>query len=147
MFAILFALPLVYMVLAALFEDLIQEEIDLTAGIEELSHRMPPEIVKMAAGPIDRAAGPIRARYRKRYDPNAHPDRMRRRLRGELEQVPPNHRATVDRLIHDVSRRKDIRAQLRLHRIMKNWLVVHLAAAGALAVFLVVHIVAMLLIM
>ena len=133
--------------LAKLFEDLLEEDIDLSSGITEMSHRLPPEVVTFVKGPITRAAGSVPSRYKKSYEPQKHPDAMRKRLSKDLAKIAPNQRATVDRLIHDVSRRLDIRAQLRLHRIMKNWLVVHLAATGALAVFLVVHIVAMLLIM
>jgi ferredoxin len=133
--------------LAKLIEDLVQEEIDLRTGIEELTHKSPPEIGKLVKGPLDRAAGSIRSRYAAKYDPARQPELITRQLGAELRKVPPTQRATVDRLIRDVSRLKDVRAQLRLHRMMKGWLVVHLATTGALFTFLVVHIAAMLMVL
>ena len=61
-----------------------------------------------------------------------------------INQVPERHRGTAERLIRDVCRLKDVRAQLFLHRSLKQWLVLHLACAAALGVFLLVHIVTML---
>ena len=59
----------------------------------------------------------------------------------------PDVRGSVERIARDTVRLKDVRAQLRLHRTMKHWLVVHLAAAGALAVLVAAHVVGMLLLM
>ncbi|MBL4634138.1 MAG: hypothetical protein JKY56_26445 [Kofleriaceae bacterium] len=40
----------------------------------------------------------------------------------------------------------DVRAQIRLHRSLRSWLVAHLAITGMLVVFLVGHIAAMLMV-
>lgn len=130
--------------LAKLIEDLLAEEIELSDGIAELVDRAPADVQALVRGPIAAASGTVRQRYRADYDPVAHVDRVRALLSAKLAAVPPAHAATVDRVLRDTNRLLDVRAQLRLHRAMKTWLIVHLAAAGALAVLVPVHIVAML---
>jgi hypothetical protein len=88
------------------------------------------------------AAGGVLTRIKKSYDPGKFPDEVRKRV--ALNQVPDRQRGTVERLIRDVCRLQDVRTQLFLHRTLKQWLVLHLACAAALGVFLLVHIVTML---
>jgi Fe-S-cluster-containing dehydrogenase component/CRP-like cAMP-binding protein len=128
--------------LAKLIEDLLEEEIELSRGIAELTHKSPPEIKALVDGPITRAAGGIRLRFRRTYDPERHPDWVRQHV--AFQQIPPRYHDVVDRLIVDVCRLRDVRAQLRLHRGLKHWLVAHIAVAAALFVFLGVHVAAML---
>ena len=41
-------------------------------------------------------------------------------------------------------RLRDVQGQIKCHRLMRGWLVAHIAATGALVVFTLVHITAML---
>jgi CRP-like cAMP-binding protein/Fe-S-cluster-containing dehydrogenase component len=129
--------------LAKLIEDLFEEELELDRGLAELGHKLPPEVRAHLAGRLPAAAGRIGMRFRRGYDPQKMPARALAAV--GLDRVPEIHRETVERMTRDTVRLQDIRAQLRLHRGMKHWLVLHLAAAGALASFLAVHVVSMLL--
>jgi Fe-S-cluster-containing dehydrogenase component len=133
--------------LARLIEDLLQEELELSNGIDELSRKLPPELLSFVKGPLDQAAGSISDRYRNSYDPEQQPDLVRRRIDPELRKIAAAHRPTVDRILKDVIRLKDVRAQIRLHATLKAWLVVHLASSAALGTLLLAHIVFMLMIM
>ncbi len=126
--------------LAKLIEDLIEEELELQNGIDELTTKSPQEVAAFVKGPLAKASLPIGARFKETYDPEKFPEYVKRELEGALKSVPGNHRSTAERLIKDTCRLKDVRAQLRLHRMLKGWLTVHLAATGALAVFLLSHI-------
>jgi hypothetical protein len=125
---------------AKLIEDLLEEQMNLREGIHEIVLKAPPGIKQMAAG-LKRLAGGNRLRYRKDYDSQAYLSRVH----GTVKMPPhlANHRPTVDRLLHDYHRLADVRAQLRLHRRLKRWLVLHLAVSGALATFLLIHIAVM----
>ena len=131
--------------LAKLIEDLFEEAMELERGQDELGHKLPPEITAYLRQNLPRAAGSVGMRFKKAYDPDA----MTGRALGamSIDQVPPAYRDTVHRMIVDRVRLVNVRAQLRLHRAMKVWLLFHLAAAGALATFLMVHVVSMLLLM
>jgi Fe-S-cluster-containing dehydrogenase component len=131
--------------LAKLIEDLLEEELEIQRGIDEIARKSAPEVGALVRGPVTRAAGGLWLRIGHGYRPERAPDQVRARV--NLAQVPERSRDIIDRLVSDVCRLKDVRAQLRLHRMLKNWLVVHLATAGALVVFLVLHIAAMLLLL
>jgi CRP-like cAMP-binding protein/Fe-S-cluster-containing dehydrogenase component len=133
--------------LSKLIEDLLEEELELGKGIDELARKSPPEVRAFIDGPLARAAGSITSRYRRGYDPETRPDQVARLLADDMKRIPAGARATAERIARDVVRLGDVRAQLRLHRMMKAWLVFHLAAAGALVTLLVVHVAAMLMIM
>jgi hypothetical protein len=93
---------------------------------------------------IKKHAGSTGDRFKKSYDPEKHPDWVRQHI--AFQTIPERFHDVVDRLIVDVCRLQDVRAQLRLHRGLKHWLVAHIAVAGALFAFLVIHVVAMMLI-
>lgn len=127
--------------LAKLIEDLFEEEIALSTGIAELTAKSPPEVGQLVNGPISRAAGGVRMRFRATYDPEKHPDWVRQHV--AFQQIPQRYHDLVDRMIGDLCRLQDVRAQLRLHRRLKRWLIAHIAIAAGLFVFLSIHIVAM----
>lgn len=129
--------------LSKLIEDLHEEELDLTRGIAEITHKSPPLIREFVKRDLDRAAGSVWSRFKKVYDPEKAPDLVRQAV--PLNNIPPAHQSTAERLIKDVVRLRDVKAQLWLHYGMKHWLMAHIAATGALAVFLSIHIVSMLL--
>ena len=129
--------------LAKLIEDLFEEEIELHKKLDELGHKLPPDVRAHLGRRLPAAAGRIGLRFRRGYDPAAMPERALVAL--GLGAIAEPHRETAVRMTRDTVRLVDVRAQLRLHRVMKHWLVFHLAAAGALASFLVAHVVSMLL--
>jgi Fe-S-cluster-containing dehydrogenase component/CRP-like cAMP-binding protein len=129
---------------AKLIEDLFEEELELQRGIDELLHKSPPEIKVLVDTAIKKHAGSTGDRFKKSYDPEKHPDWVRQHI--AFQTIPERFHDVVDRLIVDVCRLQDVRAQLRLHRGLKHWLVAHIAVAGALFAFLVIHVVAMMLI-
>jgi Fe-S-cluster-containing dehydrogenase component len=131
--------------LAKLIEDLLEEELELERGIGELRAKLAPAILATLDRRLPGAIGAIRARFARGYDPAAAAQRAAALV---LDGATDDElRSSLGRIAHDACRLQDLRAQLELHRIMKQWLIVHLAAAGALAVFVVAHIVGMLLVM
>lgn len=129
--------------LSKLIEDLLTEELELEKGMAEIATKAPPEIKKWTKGPLARQVGPVALRYRKAYDPEKHPNWVRKHV--AVNQLPDKSRDIAERMITDACRLQDVRAQLRLHRMMKSWLILHIATAGALATFLIGHIASMLL--
>ncbi len=129
--------------IAKLIEDLFEEEMTLRKGIEELTEKSPPEVGQLVTTVIEPTSGGMLMRFRKDYDPDARPDLVRQRV--PFQALAPRIHSVVDRLVVDVCRLGDIRAQLALHRGLKHWLVAHIAVASALFVFLTVHIGLMLL--
>ena len=129
--------------LSKLIEDLHEEEIELARGIDELTHKSPPIIGDFVRRDLARAVGSLWTRLKKSYDPEKAPAEVRQRV--ALQNIPPTSQSTAERLIKDVLRLQDVRAQLWLHYGMKHWVVAHIAATGALAVFLTIHIASMLL--
>ena len=127
--------------LAKLIEDLFEEEMTLQQGIDEITQKSPPEIARLVATTIEPAAGGRMMRFRKGYNPDNQPDYVRQRI--AFQSIPQRMHSVVDRLIVDICRLGDVRAQLALHRGLKHWLVAHIAVASALFVFLAAHIVLM----
>jgi Fe-S-cluster-containing dehydrogenase component len=130
--------------LAKLVEDLHEEDLALDKGLAELAETSSPEVRKFMDGPATRAVGGVGMRLRSTYVADEHVKAVEAKLRPALEALPERDRPTAERLIEDLSRRTDVRAQLRCHSIMRGWLVAHLAATGALVVFTLVHVGAML---
>ncbi len=130
--------------LAKLIEDLHEEDQALSNGIAELAERSPEEVRKFLAGPLAKEAGSVGARLRPGFTPEENLERVESRLKREVERLPAKEQATAQRLVTDVVRLRDVRGQIRCHQLMRAWLVAHLAATGALVVFTVVHVVAML---
>jgi ferredoxin len=130
--------------LAKLIEDLHEEHLALSRGVAELAERSPEEVRKFLAGPLAGAAGGILARFASSYDPEAALHKAEDRLRAQVDKLAGKEQATAQRLITDVMRLGDVRAQIACHRLLRAWLVAHVAAAGALVVFLVAHVVALL---
>jgi Fe-S-cluster-containing dehydrogenase component/CRP-like cAMP-binding protein len=131
--------------LAKLIEDLYEEELELERGVLELRGKLGRDVVAELDRRLPAATGSIGSRFKKSYDPTAAADRAASLVaQGSPDEETGN---AVARIARDTARLKDIRAQLLLHRSMKSWLVLHVATAGALAVFVVGHIVGMLLLM
>jgi hypothetical protein len=130
--------------LAKLIEDLHEEDLALGSGLAELVERSPEEVRKFFAGPLAKEAGPARARLSFKFLPEEHLERVETRLKREVERLPSKEHATAQRLITDMVRQRDVHGQILCHRLMRAWLVAHIAATGALVVFTTVHVTAML---
>lgn len=129
---------------AKLIEDLLEERISLTSSVHELTVTLPAPIqalVKSARA----TAESLSQRMKASYDKASLVDLVSRAVRAE--SADPRLRPTLDRLVLDLCDLGDVRAQIRLHRRLKNWLVMHLAITGMLVVFLVAHIAAMLMVL
>ncbi len=126
---------------AKLIEDLLEEEVSLTGAVDELRLSTPVKAQKYI---ISIAAGALRhgPRMKKNYDHGNFVEEIRQA--GDIDKVDVRVRETIDRIIRDLCTLGDLRAQIRLHRRLKSWLVVHLATTGMLVVFLVAHIAMML---
>ena len=129
--------------LSKLIEDLHEEEIELARGIDELTQKSPPIVGEFVKGDLRRATLSVWSRFKKSYDPARAPDLVLQSV--SINNLPPAHQSTAERLVKDAVRLQDVRAQLWLHYGMKHWVVAHVAATGALATFLIIHIVSMLL--
>jgi CRP-like cAMP-binding protein len=130
--------------LAKLIEDLHEEALALETGLEELVDRSPEEVRKFAKGALGREAGSPWARLGGKFIPEEHLERVQKRLEREVERLPAKEQTTAQRLITDEVRLRDVQGQIKCHRIMKGWLVAHIAATGALVVFTLVHVATML---
>jgi hypothetical protein len=130
--------------LAKLIEDLYEEDLALTTGLDEMIESSPEELRKFAGGPLSRAAGGMSARFAKDWNGEEFLKKVRTSLRADIDKLPAKEHSTADRFIDDVVQQRNVRAQLRCHGLMKGWLVAHLAATGALVVFTLVHVIAML---
>ena len=130
--------------LAKLIEDLHEEELALESGLAELVERSPEEVRKFYAGPLAKEAGSALARLKLKFIPEEHLERVESRLKREVDRLPTKETPTAQRLITDVVRVRDVRGQILCHRLMRAWLVAHIAATGALVVFTIVHVTAML---
>jgi Fe-S-cluster-containing dehydrogenase component len=128
---------------AKLIEDLLEEEISLSSSAHELRVTLPAEVqaVVKAARP---AAESLKTRLHPSYAPKNLIDHISRAVR--LDAADPRVRPTLERLVADLCGLGDVRAQIRLHRRLKNWLVAHLVITGMLVVFLAAHIGAMLMV-
>jgi len=130
--------------LAKLIEDLHEEDLALGKGLAELTERSPEEVRKFVDGPLARAAGGTLSRLVRHYEPEDALHRVEDLLRPAVEKMPGKEQATAQRLITDGMRLRDVHAQITCHRLLRAWLVAHVAATGALVIFLLVHIAAML---
>jgi Fe-S-cluster-containing dehydrogenase component len=128
---------------AKLIEDLLEEDISLSASIDELRNSLPAKLQAVANSVRGRALA-MKPRLSKSYDRNALLLDITKRV--NLEGADMRSRPTLERLIQDLCIHGDVRTQIRLHRSLKNWLVAHLAITGMLVVFLVAHIAAMLMV-
>lgn len=128
--------------LAKLIEDLYEEEMELDRGVREITQKSPSEVREFVSKQLKPAVGGKWRRYKKSYDPEKFPGEVRQKV--ALGQLGDRNRSTAERLITDYCRLADIRAQLSLHHRLKGWLVLHIATAAALTVFLVAHVVTML---
>jgi Fe-S-cluster-containing dehydrogenase component len=129
---------------AKLIENLLEEEIALIGSTQELLASVPSEaqgLVKSAST----LAGRVSIRLKPDYDKEGLIRYIGRQSR--LEEADPKLRPSLERLIKDLCALGDVRAQIRLHRRLKNWLVMHLTITGMLVVFLVVHIATMLMVL
>lgn len=120
--------------LARLVEDLLAEQDTLVATIDELVATLPANAWRAVKSRVTAAAGTIRDRMKPSYDPTTSKPQL-----GTVD-VPADARVTLDRILESRCRLVDVRAQLKLHRRLKGWLIVHVATASALLVLLVFHV-------
>ena len=128
---------------AKLIEDLLEEEITLSSSTRELLDSIPGEAQKLIKQ-VSALANRISIRFKPDYDKEGLVRYIGRQAR--LKDADGKHRPSLERLIKDLCALGDVRAQIRLHRRLKNWLVLHLAITGMLVVFLTVHIAMMLMV-
>lgn len=129
---------------AKLIEDLLEEEIALSASTRELRESLPTTVssrIKKAAVLASR----ISIRLSPEYDKAGLVRYIGRK--SNLKEADEKIQPIQERLIEDLCSLGDVRAQIRLHRRLKNWLVMHLAITGMLVVFLSVHIATMLMVL
>jgi hypothetical protein len=98
------------------------------------------ELARAARGP----AGGLLARLRKGYSPTAFASAAQAdaRLAQRLAHLPPERRADGRRVIADVARLADCRAQLLLYRLLRVWLALHISATALLLALLFTHVAA-----
>ena len=128
--------------LAKLVEDLLSEEIEIRDSIHELTANSSPELERLAKVTAPKKAGGVWSRFSTRYDPELREEEIRASV--STEELSELEQAVAYRIIKDVCRLADVKAQLTLHRGLKYWLVFHLASAAALFVFLIFHILSVL---
>nr|HEX4318958.1 cyclic nucleotide-binding domain-containing protein [Kofleriaceae bacterium] len=126
--------------LARLVEDLVDEEQTLDTTIAELVQTVPAKTWGEVRGKIDSVAGSIGSRTGAKYDPPAALEAAKKSFQAPGE-VTEDVRGTLDRVLESKMRLLDVRAQLRLHRSLRRWLIWHVATATALVVLVVFHIV------
>lgn len=129
---------------AKLIEDLLEEEATLALAVEELRLSMPVKAQKYVSA-ITAGALQHSLRLKKNYDLGNHIEATRQA--GDIDKVDARVRETIERIIRDLCTLGDLRSQIRLHRRLKNWLLVHLTTTGMLVIFLVAHIAMMLVVL
>jgi hypothetical protein len=130
---------------AKLIEDLLAEERELEGSIHQLRKGLPEDYKSFLGGAVSKYAYSLGMRMRKDYDAEV----MVKQTLGMIDfnQVPIPLRPILERLLTDMCKLGDTRAQLKLHRMLRRWLVAHLAITAMLAVFLTAHIAAMVLLL
>ncbi|MBP9087737.1 MAG: cyclic nucleotide-binding domain-containing protein [Kofleriaceae bacterium] len=129
---------------ARLVEDLLDEQQALQQSIDELRATVSPETWAQRQASVARLVGSLRDRLRKTYDPVERIAQIKTGL--QLDQANPAElssadRGTIERIAESHSKLLDTAAQLKLHRRLKTWLIVHVAVASALVIMLATHIV------
>ena len=75
------------------------------------------------------------------YDPPTALAAAKKNLGAQLQSMQLGEAgSTVDRVLENVFRLLDVKAQLLLHRRLKRWLVAHVATASALIVLVLFHV-------
>jgi hypothetical protein len=128
---------------AKLIEDLLEEEIGLAASIDELQNSLPAKLQAVASSVRSKAMS-FSPRLSKSFNKNALLADVTKAV--NLDGVDMRSRPTMERLVGDYCSLGDVKAQVRLHRRLRTWLVAHLAITGMLVVFLLAHIAAMLMV-
>ncbi len=128
---------------AKLIEDLLEEEINLAASVAELTSSLPTKVGSIAKSVSGKATS-FSARLSKSYNKDQHAITVAKV--ADLNAMDMRVRPILERLLADLCSLGDVRAQIRLHRRLKGWLVSHLAITGMLVVFLLAHIAAMLMV-
>tara|TARA_R110002096_G_scaffold299503_6_gene494220 strand:- start:140298 stop:142535 length:2238 start_codon:yes stop_codon:yes gene_type:complete len=124
-----------------LIEDLYDERNELREGLREILIKQPAE-VRAFAPRLRKLAGAPRRRYRRSFDGTEHRNALLANL--PLQEHLLHHQAILERVLSDECKLADTVAQIRLHRVLKHWLFVHLATSAALVTVLILHIVTML---
>jgi ferredoxin len=124
-----------------LIEDLYDERNELRVGLREILIKQ-PAVVRAFVPHLRKLAGSPRRRYSRRFDAAHHLTSLLSSLplQGNLQ----HHRAVIERVLTDHCKLSDTVAQIRLHRVLKQWLFIHLATSAALFTVLVLHIATML---
>ncbi|MBL4634136.1 MAG: hypothetical protein JKY56_09700, partial [Kofleriaceae bacterium] len=116
---------------AKLIEDLLEEDIGLSASIDELMGSLPAKLQAVAQSVHSTALG-FGPRISKSYDRDALLMQVTKKV--NLDGADARSRPTLERLVKDLCILGDVRAQIRLHRSLRSWLVAHLAITGMLVV-------------
>ncbi len=124
-----------------LIEDLYEERNELREGLRQILIKQPSE-VRAFASTLRRLAGSPRRRYSRRFDAAQHQTFLLANLplQGHLE----HHRPVIERVLTDHCKISDTVAQIKLHRVLKQWLFLHLATSAALVTVLILHVFTML---
>jgi hypothetical protein len=122
-----------------LVEDVRNEQAQLEAELEALTRaaqmRAVADRARAVAGGLGRRLG--RTYQPERFAENAILDD---KLQNLMAQLPPQIRADARRVVFDVCRIQDCKAQLRLYRLLKVWLALHISATAMLLVLLFAHV-------
>ncbi len=124
-----------------LIEDLYDEQNEIHQGLEQILTKQ-PSMVRNLAPSLKKLAGSPRRRYSKKFNAPQHVASLIADL--QLPAELQNHRATIERVLSDYCKLADTVAQIRLHRVLKQWLFVHIATSAALVTVLLLHITTML---
>jgi Fe-S-cluster-containing dehydrogenase component len=126
--------------LSRLVEDLYDEEITLEKSIGETTKTI-ERVWKSIEKTVYAVAGSMNDRMSAQYDPPTALAAAKKNLAAQLQNMQLGEASnTVDRVLENVFRLLDVKAQLLLHRRLKRWLVLHVATASALIILLTFHI-------
>jgi ferredoxin len=122
-----------------LVEDVHNEQRELTAELDALTHAAQMRVVAAHAKSL---AGGLFSRTGRGYNPDRFAENVLvdDRLQNLIQQLPPQIRADARRVVTDVCRIQDCKAQLRLYYLMKVWLALHISATAVLLTLLFAHV-------
>ena len=122
-----------------LVEDVLNERRELQVELASLCDSAPLRaLAKLARG----RAGGLWRRARSDYQPERFAESVLAdaQIANLVAHVPPNRRADARRLIADVVRQADARAQLKLYSLLRGWLALHIGATVVLLTLLIAHV-------
>jgi CRP-like cAMP-binding protein len=122
-----------------LVEDVHNERRQLQKELAALVDSQPMRAIAKAARVL---VGGLAARVRRDYHPERFAESVQthERMVHLLAQLPPERRADGRRVVADLSHLVDCQVSLRLYRLMKTWLAVHIAGTAVLLTLLFAHV-------